>query len=122
MNGTKMMARALTLLGYTDSQGNISAEQRFKSRALTVINTVYADLYFHSEFGFEFLPLRSLNDEIKLPQRVLNDVMPYGVAAYFAMSESDGDQQQIYAGLYNQKRAACTLKNKVMDIFPYPEA
>ena len=37
----------------------------------------------------------------------LHDVMPYGVAMLLALSEGDGDNQLLYAGLYNRKRAAC---------------
>ncbi|MBQ8649146.1 MAG: hypothetical protein IJ470_03660 [Clostridia bacterium] len=121
MTGTEMMNRALILLGYTDSQGSVSAEQRFKSRAVTVINTVYADLYFTGKQREELKPIKSLSDEIRLSERALNDVMPYGVAAYFAMSESDGDQQQIFARLYNQKRTASETANKIVDVIPYPE-
>lgn len=120
MNGTQMMKKALILLGYTDSQGNISAEQRFKSRAHTVINTVYADLYYTNKIKGDFRPIKSMSDIIRLPHRLLKDVMPYGVAVYFAMSESDSAQQQIFAEIYNKKRTASQTENKVADKIPYP--
>lgn len=120
MTGSEMMKKALTLLGYNDSTGEISGEQRFRSRALTVLNNIYADLFYikHSE---SFVPLKQITDNIVLPERELNDVMPYGVAAFLAQSESDGDQQQIFISLYNSKRAALTQSETVGDVIPCPE-
>ena len=80
MTGNEMMKKALVLLGYTDSTGEISGEQRFRSRALTVLNGVYSDL-FYIKHRDGFIPLKHITDNIELPERELNDVMPYGVAA-----------------------------------------
>ena len=120
MTGNEMMKKALTLLGYTDSTGEISGEQRFRSRALTVLNGIYSDLFYinHRE---GFVPLKNTTDNIVLPERELNDVMPYGVAAFLAQSESDGDQQQTFISLYNSKRAALTQSEAVGDMIPCPE-
>ena len=68
-----------------------------------------------------FLPALSPEDAIDLPERVLNDVMPYGAAAFLAQSENDGDQQQYYIMLYNQKRAALTTVDRVTDSMPTAE-
>lgn len=120
MTGNEMMKKALVLLGYTDSTGEISGEQRFRSRALTVINSVYADLFYIRNSG-GFIQLDKITDNIELPERVLNDVMPYGVAAFLAQSESDGDMQQTFISLYNSKRAALTKSEAVGDVIPCPE-
>lgn len=120
MTGSEMMKKALVLLGYTDSTGEISGEQRFRSRALTVLNGVYSDLFYikHSD---GFVPLNKITDNIELSERELNDVMPYGVAAFLAQSESDGDMQQTFISLYNSKRAALTKSEAVGDVIPCPE-
>lgn len=120
MSGSEMINKALVLLGYTDSTGEISGEQRFRSRALTVLNNIYADLFYikHTD---GFIPLSKITDNIELSERELNDVMPYGVAALLAQSESDGDQQQIFILLYNSKRAALTKSEAVGDVIPFPD-
>ena len=120
MTGNEMMKMALTVLGYTDSTGEISGDQRFRSRALTVLNGVYSDL-FYIKHRDGFIPLKNTTDNIVLPERELNDVMPYGVAAFLAQSESDGDQQQTFILLYNSKRAALTQSEAVGDVIPCPE-
>ncbi|MBR7070916.1 MAG: hypothetical protein IKI29_01960 [Clostridia bacterium] len=117
MTGNEILNRALLLLGYSDSQGNISAEQRIKSRALSVLNAVYADL-FYTVHEDGFVPLVSLSDPIQLPEKMLFDIMPYGVASFLAMSESDGDNQQVFTVLYNQKRAGINQKTMISDVLP----
>lgn len=119
MTGGEMMNKALTLLGYTNSTGEIAVEQRFSSRAMTVLNSIYSDLYYtQKNTGFE--ALENLEDEILLSERILNDVMPYGVAMLFAESESDGDNQQLFSMLYNQKRLSLTSGDNVKDVIPAP--
>lgn len=120
MTGNEMINKALVLLGYTDSMGNISGDQRFRTRALTVLNSIYADLfYLKNSSGFS--PLKAVSDSVNLPERELNDVMPYGVAALLAQSENDGDAQQTFVTLYNTKRAALTYSESVNDVIPTPE-
>ena len=112
MTGIEMMNKALSLLGYPNAD-------RFTSRAITVMNAVYSDLfYIHGNSGF--VPLNRLSDEIELPERALNDIMPYGVAKLFAESENDGDNQQLYATIFNQKRNALSHNDSVKDVIPFP--
>ena len=118
MTGIEMIKKAMTLLGYTDSTGEISGSQRFSSRALVVLNSIYADLYYASG-GKDFIPLASASDEFELPEKLLYDVMPYGVAMMFAQSESDGDSQQLFSLLYNSKRAELTRTEGVEDVLPW---
>lgn len=120
MTAADMEKKIINLLGYTDGSGNIAQNTHLRQRALTAINTVYADL-FYALGRTEFSPVLSPEDAIDLPERVLNDVMPYGAAAFLAQSENDGDQQQYYIMLYNQKRAALTRSESVEDSIPVPE-
>lgn len=120
MTGKQMINTALVLLGYTNSVGDVSAEQRFRSRSLVVLNAIYSDLYYaQNNTGFD--PLKSFDSEINLNERVLHDVMPYGVAMLLAESENDGDNQQLFSLKYNQKRLALTASNKIEDVIPIPE-
>ena len=120
MTAADMERKITLLLGYTDGSGNIAQNTHLRQRTLTAINAVYADLYY-SLGKTDFSPAMSPEDEIDLPERVLNDVMPYGAAAFLAQSENDGDQQQYYIMLYNQKRAALTRSESVEDSMPTPE-
>ena len=44
--------------------------------------------------------------------------MPYGVAMMISQSEDDGDQQQLYSRLYNQKRSGFSKVEKLEDVMP----
>lgn len=120
MTAADMEKKIINLLSYTDGSGSIAQNAHLRQRTLTAINAVYADL-FYALGRTEFSPVLSPEDAIDLPERVLNDVMPYGAAAFLAQSENDGDQQQYYIMLYNQKRAALTRSESVEDSMPTPE-
>lgn len=117
MTGAEVLDRALRLLGYTDSLGNTEMNGRIKSRALAAVNAVYSDLFYLLR-GCGFTALRELKDELLLPERVLHDVMPYGVAAFLAQGESDGDQQQYFMLFYNNKRLGVAGADHVRDVLP----
>lgn len=120
MTAAELMTEAVLLLGYADPSGRIAADTQMQQRAMTAINAAYADL-FYSLGGEDFKPVKAPEDVIDLPERVLNDVILYGVAAFLAQSENDGDQQQYYVMLYNAKRAALTRTETVSDVLPCPE-
>ena len=115
MTAADIEKKVTNLLGYTNGSGNIAPNSHLRQRTLTAINAVYADL-FYSLGKTDFSPAMSPEDEIDLPERV-----PYGAAAFLAQSENDGDRQQYYIMLYNQKRAALTQSESVADSMPTPE-
>ncbi len=120
MTAADIEKKIINLLGYTDGSGNIAPNAHLRQRTLTAINAVYADL-FYALGRTEFSPVTAPEDKINLPERILHDVMPYGAAAFLAQSENDGDQQQYYIMLYNQKRAVLTRSESVEDSIPTPE-
>ncbi len=110
--------KALTLLGYNDMNGN-TADARFQVTALNAVNFVFADLFYClNDTGFK--ELGKLSEEIDLPERVLNDVMPYGVASFIAKNVGDGENQQFFAQMYNTKRRSVSVGSKIQDIIPTP--
>lgn len=120
MTAFKMFEKAMTLCGYATAEG-VNGRDDMLKKALTLINLVYADLYysFVSLSDEKEVPeLKSIHDEIKLPQRILLDVMPYGVAMYLAQNESDADNQALFAALYNRKRVGFVRTDKVKDVLP----
>lgn len=120
MTGKKMLETAVNMLGYRAANGNLQLNSRVISKGLTLLNLIYGDLW-RICFDGEFCPLEKMQDKILLPDRALNDIMPYGVAMLIAQSESDGDQQQLYATLYNRKRTGLSNKDSIKDIMPRGE-
>lgn len=116
MTGTEILNKSLQLLGYSESNGNTHISGVVRNRALSTINLVYMELSRNS--GVENTPLDSLGDEIKLPVRVLNEVMPCGVAMYIANAEGDANGEAFWAREYNSKRATLTRTERIVDTIP----
>lgn len=119
MKANELLNDALKLLGYSDNDGNVELTGRIRSRAMAVVNLVYGDLWRTCNTG-DFEKIKSLDDEIKLPNKALGDVFLYGLAMHIARSENDGDQQQFFAHLYNSRRAGLTVMTRVNNVLPRP--
>ena len=112
MNGLGLFDKAMEMLGYVSSDG-ISGKEDIMKKALTLINNVYSELHYSFQPEKEFNPLVSIKEELKLPKMVIEDIAPYGVAMYLAQSESDADNQSLYAAIYNQKKSrVISIKTK----------
>ena len=100
MNAGEMIKRAVTRLGYTDSDDSAA-------RRLEILNDVYAEIFYAESNANkeikEFKPVTSCLDELNLSSRALNDCLVYGLCEAFALNENDSDNQSYYAELYNQK-------------------
>lgn len=116
MTGSEMLNKSLQLLGYSDSNGNAHLTQSTRNRALPIINLVYAEL--SRNCGVENAPLDSVRDEIKLTERVLNEIMPCGVAMYMANAEGDINAYTFWAREYNAKRATLSKIENIKDLLP----
>lgn len=118
--GEQIKNRAMQLLNYTDQNGRLDSTMYadLTARGLAVVNQIYAEVWYALyDKGFE--ELGTLTDELDLPERVVNDVMPYGVAMMLAQSIGDADNQSLYADLYNQKRGLLTHARRRKDVIPY---
>lgn len=120
MTGQTIIEQAARLLGYTAANGNLQLSARITNRALGIINSIYSDLWRICCEG-DFVAAPTLLTEIKLPERALNDVFIYGAAMLMAQSESDGDSQQLYASIYNQKRSGLSRVTVITDVLPRGE-
>lgn len=107
MTGQEVFRQALRLLGYTDTLGDPDSAQNTEvyKRGLAVINQLVCDLSL-SESGSMAAPLTSLRQDLPLLERTARDVLPYGVAMLLAAAQGDGDNQQLFAALYDQKRVS----------------
>ena len=117
MKASEILNDTLKMLGYAESNGNVELPQRIRNRAIVAINLVYEDLCSITT-DETFVPIKSLADEIKLPERVQQSTFMYGLAMNISQSENDGDQQQLYARLYNQKRAGLSNTVAVKNTLP----
>jgi hypothetical protein len=118
MKVKELIKKSLLLLGYTDGNGN-SFDSRFQAVSQNAVNFILADLT-HCLGRDDYKDIKSLEDEISMPDRVIYDVMPYGVAAFIAESMGDGDKQQFFASMYNAKRKSVTYESSVQDVIPAP--
>ena len=120
--GADVFQRAMSLLGYTGIDGAVNgalSAELFR-RSLDIVNQVLADLW-PLEKAEDFEPLNSLNEDIPLSVQSIENVMPYGVAAFLAQSEGDGTNQQFYSSLYQQKRNAVKKPYvRRCDVLPTP--
>ena len=116
MKANEIINTSLKLLGYTSVTGNAQLNSRIMNKAVSIVNVVYADLW-NKEHTEEFEPIINLDDEIKLSKNV-TDIMAFGVAAFIAQSENDGDQQQLWMSTYNNKLRRLTKITTRKDVLP----
>lgn len=120
MTGQEVFQQALSLLNYTDADGNWANDADLQKRSLALINQIYADLWYVQN-DKPFLPLISPAQPLHLDPHVLVNVMPYGVAMLIAQTDGDADNQALYAALYNQRRASARSHgDRMIDRQPYP--
>ena len=118
MSANELLNNTLKMLGYSDIDGNVELTQRIKNSAIININLVYSELWriFNTS---EFKPIKSLSDEVNLPEKALSEAFIYGLAMHIARSENDGDQQQFFTYLYNAKRACLTQYGSVKNMWSH---
>ena len=105
--GRDVFFRAMVLLGYTGVDGTVDGAQSAElfRRGLDIVNQVAADLWpLEKEKEEAFAPLTALTQEIPLSASAVENILPYGVAAFLAQADGDGTNQQFFTSLYQQKR------------------
>lgn len=121
MTGRELIIEALRLINYTNTQGEIDLRQsgEIMKRGLTIVNTILSDVLKIE--GKSAMRLAQLTDELPCEQDTAYNVMPWGVGMLIAQSCGDGDNQQLCAAMYNQKRGSIkrTAVARV-NVFPTP--
>lgn len=111
MNGYDIYRRAMTLLGYTDANGDVSDGDGLLKRALSAVNQIGADLC-------GMTPLTVLTEEVPVPGAAL-EALPCGVAMLLALGEGDGGKNELFCELYNAKRASAkAARSFITDCLP----
>lgn len=121
MTGSELVYEALRLINYTDPHGNINSQQSAEvmKRSLTIVNVILADV--QKIEGKNTTRLAQITDELPVEDDTAYNVMPWGVGMLIAQSAGDGDNQQLCAAMYNQKRGS--IKRPVSarwDVLPTP--
>ena len=121
MTGEELLRQALYLLNYTNNRGEIDTRnsEELIRRGVPIVNAVLADvLPIAGEPGSA---IGTLEDTLPVAEDTAVRVMVYGVAMWLAQSEADGDNQQLMASIYNQKRNAIRRSpGRVADVLPVP--
>ena len=114
----------MQLCGYVNGEG---APDRLRDadiykRGLALVNQIYTDMFFAETPEGGFSPLTSMEQEIPLSARCVNDILPYGVAMLLAQAEGDATTQSIFSYAYNQKRAGgVKTMRRIADALPKGE-
>lgn len=116
MTAKELITGATDLLGYSTANGNTGIQSRVMNRAVSIVNVVYGDLWRTQSDG-EFIPIATLSDRIELGSRAMECAV-YGVAAFTAQSENDGDSGQLWMTMYNKKRAGLSGTYRREDRLP----
>ena len=122
--GREVFDRAMSLLGYTDKDGNVDRlrDADLYKKALLLVEQIYTDMFFCETPNSEFSALGGLDEEIPLSRRCVNDIMPYGVAMLLAGLAGDASAQSVFSAIYNQKRSAgVKAQSTIADILPTGE-
>lgn len=117
MTAKGVLNNALTRLGYTAANGNEQLTRRIMNKAVAIINDVYQELFNIENANTEFVPIESLDGKITLSSKA-QEALIYGVCAFIAQSENDGDNQQWWITMFNKKRASLSKITTVKDTFP----
>ena len=111
MTAQKIIDKSAKMIGYSGA-----CDARLQAVALNALNRIYAELFF-LENSENFREIKDLSQKINLKERILYDVMPYGVASVIASSLGDSENANYFATIYNLKRKKCE-NSSVIDIIP----
>ncbi|MBQ3133700.1 MAG: hypothetical protein IJC17_05465 [Clostridia bacterium] len=118
MTGNELLRTVLMLMGYTDASGEPDSEaaRSVARNGLTAIRQIYAEL----AYAIDETPqaIVTLSEPIALPRRLLDEVMPYGVAMLLAIGEGDANAEAAFSLIYNRKRTLLTHGDQRSDVLP----
>lgn len=110
MTGNDIYRRVLGLMGYLDKGARVTDTANLLNRVWDIMNQMCAELG---------IPLvERLSDEV-VATPVKLDALCYGTAMILALCEGDAAKNELFAKLYNAKRAkAMSSVSKVKDNLP----
>lgn len=115
MTGSEIINRALSLLGYAESDNNLDLTRRVMNRALPLVNIVYRDI--RRICDLEPKEIKTLSEEIEIPENA-KDIMACGLAGYIAGSEGDDYMQSFWSAEYQTRRTTLSKLTECKDVLP----
>lgn len=97
MTGREALDQAMQLLGYDAPAAGADG------RGLLFVDRIAQELWHYTGQG-EYIPPEGPDEP--LPDMEAVQALPYGVAMLLAQAAGDGDNQALYAALYDRSRAA----------------
>ena len=116
MTAREALDMGKVLAGLTNKDGSLWNDQtpELAKSFVVMVNLVYSDLYD----GENFIPVSSLDDNLYLPQNILNDVMPYGIAMHLCRMVGDTNGELVMSDTYADKRKKAPMNSYVIDTLP----
>ncbi len=110
MTGYDVIKRAIHLLGYSGEEVDTSETHGAAEKGLEIINQLLPDLNCNGIF--------SLLDSLEIP-KAKEEALFYGAAMLLALIEGDANKNQLFAEMYNAKRATALAEiSGVKDTLP----
>ncbi len=106
MRGNDVYRRVLALLGYLNTDKVIAGEENLLNRVNDIINQICIDL--------KIPQIKLLSDEITATPETV-EALCYGVAMLMALEDGDGVKNQLFAQIYNSKRASVLSKKETVE-------
>ena len=101
MTARQIIEKTVRLSGFSGIE-----DAKIQKCALTCLNRIYAELFFlENKSGFN--EITDVNGEVELDERLVVDVMPYGIASLIALALGDSENHNYYGQIYNVKRKRC---------------
>ncbi len=110
MTGFEIYRRAMSLLGYTNSSGDISDSSVLLNRTADALHHICVDLGLKAP--------KILSEALEVDEKQC-DAVVCGVAMLLSLGQGDSEMNGIFTSLYNSKRAAVKAQsNKISDVLP----
>ena len=99
MTANDVFKIACALMDEIDESGEVNPDTGYEGRAPSLINTLQKELAFYE--GADVLNgITSLEDDLEISSDTASRVMPYGLAAQFALGDRNGDMYNDYSAKY----------------------
>ena len=115
MTANEVYNSALALIDAYEKNGTISPTKTadYAGRAPALLALLQRELAFHEDFELT-TDITSLDDELEISDDTAKRIMPYGLAAAFALADFEADKYADYTAKY--QRLIRTIRHDEEDI------
>jgi len=115
MTARDVYERAMALIDEMESDGSISSEYTadYAGKAPKLIDTLQHELAFHEDVTLSG-EIDDLDDALEISDDAAYRIMPYGLAAAFALADKNTDMHSDYSYMY--RKLCSTIRSDEADI------